>query len=484
MSLPALFPPGVTKEIRALLPTWLGSAGAVIAAALISDRSVVAIDALGYVGMLALGAQSIGHEYTYRTLAGVLSLPLDRRRLLLRKVIVLAAMLTPLSALAWIVLFNNPQFVRPRLDQEVLVVAVLSAFFLAPWLTMICRSSLAGIVFSIAVPAVILIAGDLIGLARYGSGGGALIDNFKFSFFWRALFLVCAVAAVSGWRMFARLEAIEGAGADIQAPKWLSGDASAGTTMPLRRHHPYWLLARKELRLQQMTFAVVIIFTVGWTALTVLASLTRQLPLIPLDAIAVLYFAILTVLIGSLASAEERQMGTLEWQTLLPIASWKQWMVKIGIVFGLVSVLGIVLPAILIGMFGRVPPMLQLGGTIFFVTTISLYISSLSTSGVKAMVLTLPAIVSVFTCIHLITMTASRMRVGRGIGVARAPLFAPFPMEFIVWPALVSGFIAVALRFAYLNHRSPERSARRVLVQTGTLTAYLLVGLVVVIALF
>ena len=38
----------------------------------------------------------------------------------------------------------------------------------------------------------------------------------------------------------------------------------------------------------------------------------------------------LALLIGSLASAEERQLGTLEWQGLLPMASWKQWAAKVG----------------------------------------------------------------------------------------------------------------------------------------------------------
>lgn len=468
MSPATLVSPGVAKEVRALLPTWLASAGAVIAAALISDRSLFAIDALGYVGMLALGAQSIGHEYTYRTLAGVLSLPLDRHRLLLRKVIVLAAMLATLSALAWIVLFSNPQFVRPRLDQRVLVVAALSAFFLAPWLTMICRSSLAGIVFSIAVPAMLLIAGDLIGLAIYGSGSAALIDHFKYGFFWRGLFVVCAAAAVFSWRMFSRLEAVEGPGADIQAPDWLLDEPSTSAVVPRAgRRHPYWMLATKELRLQQLTFVVVLIFAAGWTTLTALARFTQRLPLIPIDSIAVLYFAILTILIGSLASAEERQLGTLEWQALLPVASWKQWTIKTGVVFGLVFLLGILLPAIVMGMavFRHPRASLQFGGFILLVTTISLYVSSLSTSGVRAMVLTLPATVGFVSFFH-VARTRITPLVSQDAGLGAVVV-------------LFAGFIALALRYAYVNHRSVERSARRALTQTATLAAYLVIALAV-----
>jgi hypothetical protein len=419
-------------------------------------------------GLLALGAQSVGHEYTHRTLPVFLTLPTDRGRLLLNKLTVLIVMLLTVSALAWLMLFRDPAFVK-HVDSRVLVVGMAAAFFLAPWLTVICRNSLAGIVFSIAVPAVLLIAGDLIGVARYGIGGGALIDDFKFAFLWRGLFIVCTVAAVSTWRMFARLEAIDDRSADIQAPEWLLGNVSARTPVPLRRHHPYWLLARKELRLQQMTFVVVVIFAAVWAALTLLARFTRHLPLIPIDAMAVMYFAILTILIGSLASAEERQMGTLEWQTLLPLASWKQWLTKLAIVFGLVGLLGILLPAIVMGKLNRPMQLLSIGGFILVVTTISLYVSSLSTNGVKAMVVTLPAVVGLIAFVNIFSSVAYRFGIRTAAGLVTKP---------VLTAALVAGFITVALRFAYLNHRSVERRVERVLWQTGLLAASLVVGLV------
>lgn len=466
----SLFSPSVAKEIRALLPTWLASVVAVFAAAVVPEAGYSRLPSFAYaIGMLALGAQSIGHEYTHRTLPMLLSVPSDRRRLLLNKLAVLMIMLVTLGALAWFMLFRDPDFVRRvGIDPGVPVVAAVAAFFLAPWLTMICRSSLAGIVFSIAVPALLLIAGDLIGLAMYGVGGGALIDNFKFAFLSRGLFVVCAVAALAGWRMFGRLEAIDGTGAALQAPEWWLGDASARTFAPLRRRHPYWLLVKKELRLQQMTFVVVIIFTAAWAGLTLLARLTEHLPLIPLDAIALLYFAILTILVGSLASAEERQMGTLEWQTLLPIASWKQWMIKTAIVFGLVLILGILLPAIVMGMSRRPMEFVSMGGFIIFVTTISLYVSSLSTSGVKAMALTLPAILAVLSFVPIVQRSMGRREV-RSI----------FEHETLAI-ALFAGFIGLTVRYAYLNHRSSERGVKRVFAQPTVLMAYLVLALMAV----
>ena len=103
------------------------------------------------VGTVALGALSIGHEYTNRTLTLLLSLPVDRRRLYLVKLGVLIPMLVALAALA-----SRPARTRRALDPAgaapILLLAVACGLFLAPWLTMVCRSPLAGIVFALAIP--------------------------------------------------------------------------------------------------------------------------------------------------------------------------------------------------------------------------------------------------------------------------------------------------------------------------------------------
>jgi ABC-type transport system involved in multi-copper enzyme maturation permease subunit len=464
--------PAVVKEFRALLPTWFASAAAIVMAAFIQEAGYSRLPSFAYaIGMLALGAQSIGHEYTHRTLGGLLSLPTTRHRLLLNKLAVLFSMLLMLSALAWLMLFRDPGFVRvARFDLRVLVGAAVASFFLAPWLTMICRSTLAGVVFTIVVPALLLIAGDLIGLTIYGSAGAAQIDEFKLAFLWRGLFLVCAFAAFSTWRMFGRLEAIEGRGADVETPRWLGGEVAA---LPrLRRHHPYWALVKKELRLQQLTFVVVIIFAGTWATLTALARLTNHLPLIPIDSVAVLYFAILTILIGSLASAEERQLGTLEWQLLLPAAGWKQWIVKVGVVFGLVFVLGILLPGIAFGphVLRDTRAWMTFAAFITLVTTISVYVSSLSTSGVRAMVMTLPVTLGVVWLFNFLTWLASRVLTVQG------PRTVPmWRTDTVAGAAVFTGFVALALWYAYLNHRSAEFRLQRVLLQSGTLAGYVAV---------
>jgi hypothetical protein len=205
---------------------------------------------------------------------------------------------------------------------------------------------------------------------------------------------------------------------------------------------------------------VVLIFLTGWAGLTLLARVTEHLPVIPIDALAVLYFGILTILIGSLASAEERQLGTLEWQSLLPVASWKQWMLKAGVVFGLVSLLGIALPAIIMG---AVP--------VLFITTLSLYVSSLSTSGVRAMVATLPSLVGMFVLMQFATLAIYRLHEFRG----PMRLLPRVPDALAL--ALVAGFVALALRYGYVNHKSAERNMRSFLKQAAGFGAYLVIAL-------
>jgi hypothetical protein len=208
--------------------------------------------------------------------------------------------------------------------------------------------------------------------------------------------------------------------------------------------------------------------------LTLLPRFTERLPVIPVDVLAFLYFAILTILIGSLASAEERQLGTLEWQALLPIAAWKQWAIKLGVVFGLVALLGLALPALIMRKEVLTNPRgwVTFGGFVFVTTTLSLYVSSLSANGVRAMVSTLPVVAVLPALTNFVLYGAYRM-MGRRFDVAYS--------ETAVWTAtlvLGTGFIALALRFGFLNHRSTERSIRRTLLQSGTLAAYLVIALV------
>jgi hypothetical protein len=438
--------------------------------------------ALGAVG---LGVQSIGHEYSYRTLGALLAQPSSRRRIYLIKAGVLASMLLVLGAVAWAVLPTHEQLSFPPEWQPAAIVplAALCGLCIAPWLTMICRNEVAGVVFTIATPLLLLLAGDLLGVARYGLQNAVAVDNFKLAFLAWGFVTLCAVGAVSAWRMFTRLEAIEGSGADVHLPRPLRRPAAVAAAPVRSVDHPLWALTKKELRLQQLTFVVAGLYLLLWTATTVLTHAVRDLPVIPVGALTLIYFGLLAMLIGSLASAEERQFGTLEWQMLVPMAVWKQWTVKVAVALGLALLLGIGLPLLLAELdpatTGNVRyPLSYRVLMLVVLAAASVYVSSLSSSGVRALAVAAPVGFVASTAYSWFSWVVWRA-MQSAIAVPPAPL-AELRSRFRVWVtanwylsiAAAVGLSAVLLVLALKNHRSAERGARRIWPQAAWLAAF------------
>jgi hypothetical protein len=184
------------------------------------------------------------------------------------------------------------------------------------------------------------------------------------------------------------------------------------------------------------------------------------------------------LLAGSLASAEERQLGTLGWQVLLPIAAWRQWAVKAAVVLVLSLGLAIGVPAILYALFASGPGPVRLGwppaAAIAAVTAVSLYTSSLSSNGVRALARVAPAIGGVLLIAHITMNTVM-------------PGWMPLAWDLpnAAWAVLS---VASAAVFAWLlwlgmkNHGSAERGAKRVLKQVAALGAVVVVAMLAMAA--
>ena len=486
MRMARVLPLDVTKEIRALLPTWLACMTAVATAAMFREGAVETsmvhgtifrAGVLAYVfGSVALGALSIGHEYSDRTLPLLLSLPVSRQRIFAVKLGVLTAMLLALSAVAMGMLG-----VRVGLNDLVAIclVSLLGALFVAPWLTMACRNPLAGAVFALAIPGSIFAAVELLTLVTYGVGAVNTPNagRFRLAFLCWGMFALCSVAAVSSWRMFMRLQAVEGRDPHLRLPQWVRGP-SATTASGIargRRVHPVWWLARKELHLQELTFVVAGLYLLGWVVIlrrgAVLGGTLDQ----PLLIWTVMFGAVEALLSGSLASAEERQFGTLEAQVLLPMATAKQWAVKAGVALGLTLSLAVGLPFLLASLSptaGGLRVNFSFVGTLFILTVGSLYVSSLCTSGVKALLLSLPGAALIFGLVSFFTWVSQ----------AQAVVRVRHAAELSMWLSLglAVGFLAMLLWFAMSNHRSGERGVSRVWPQAIWMAGYLLMGVSVV----
>lgn len=442
----------IRKEARALLPMWAVCAAALILAGLAGDRRVAEGGGLVYLlGSLSLASWSIGHEYTHRTLPILLSLPLSRPRLLLMKLAVVIPLLVMLSALALTLLPPSSRGLgRQEFPALVGGLAVVCALILAPLITMLCRSPLAGVVFAAGITGWVYLLAQVAALAMYGSAE-PLIERNQFTMtlsLW-GFASVAGLGAVAGWLAFMQLEAIDG----LPDVHWPRGWRRTAVAQPVaRRRHPFWLLVLKELRLQQMSFTVAGLFIVGGLAISMLSTVVPEFKGAPEPMVA-LNGLTLAWLIGSMASAEQRHLGTLEWQTLLPVAAWQQWIVKAAVTVGLALLLGSGLPTLFAIDGPQLNPVYL--GIIVVLATASLYVSSLCSSGLRTLTVSGPAILLLF------------FPLGRFI--------RPFdPLAMSSFEALLlAGLLVLALRFAFENHRSAERTFRRVGRQLLVMTAVL-----------
>ena len=473
-----VLPPALAKEIRALLPTYAAALASIAIGCVSSSYLLIAMGLLGFaVGSVALGAQSFGLEYSHRTLGLLLSQPIDRRRVFFYKLAVLSLMLVTLTV-AILVLYDDllRRAASPHTEPSMLMLAAACGLFVAPTLTMICRSTLAGIVFTVAIPGLLSVGADVVGALRYGLENAAAIDRFRLLVFWRGMLIICALGAVAGWRMFMRLEVLEG-------HSHLQFAGSAGT-WPLSaapaRPHWAWALLMKELRVQQMTFVVAILFALLFVSL---ASLERSRPdprfelLLP---VTLLYSGLLAMLIGSLSSAEERHFGTLEWQILQPITAWQQWAIKVGVVWGLVLALGVGLPLTL----GRLVP--GAGGislheaeqtalALSLLTSVTIYVSTLSRSGVAALVWSFASVAGTIAFVLLLLDAAERLVI-RPLVVSGHRLAYSGDLAPVAVYGIGAGLVGVLLILGFVNHCSMERGASRTWQQALGIAGYIVAG--------
>ena len=403
------------KEVRALLPLWLATMAAGAASLSFFPIALLATMACG-LGAVVLGAEAIGFEYRYRTLDSLLAQPVNRTRLLAVKLGVLAMLLAALAAMILAGIWADagggvavgPQRAFQRFGSQILLAVPLLALFVAPALTLLCRSTLGGAIFTICLPIVAFLVADLSALMLFDAADARGIDDFKAATFWPAVVITCAAGAVATWLLFSRLEATDGRGASLEIPLWPDRGAASA---PAARRPPIAQLLRKELRLQQMALVVAGLFVSLWVGVSLVVSRgpdASRLDLNDLTPLYLVYLGFLSMLVGALAAAEERSLGTAPADMLLPIAGWKRWAVKAGVAFALTLALGVALPAVLeaVRPTGSLPLFRDDGlgfvVTALVLTAIGLYVSTLSANGVAALVATILVAIALPSAIGIV----------------------------------------------------------------------------------
>lgn len=474
----------IRKELRALAPTWLAITVGMVTAEH-SGWSTRGLSAPVYfIGAVALGAQAIGHEFSHRTLSMLLTHPISRSRILLVKLGVLAVLLAALAGAAAVTLpFRRVDL--PFIAGMLLLPCAL-ALFVAPWLTMTARSPLAGSVFPVALAGITVLTGNWLGVHFHGYTRE--VDTLAVAFVSWTMGALCATGGVMTWRTFHRLQITDGMGLEIRARP----AAPRSSTASFTRRNPLWLLLMKELHLQQLAFVVALVYVASYLLLVLAfhsAAGTRG------DSVAagtVFHAGILAMLIGALASAEERQLGTHEWQQLMPMAAWQQWAVKAGAAIGLSIVLGVGLPLLLLSVLPpehaswprRVWPIRQ--GVTFvllaIVTTGSLYVSSVTRSGLWALTVSIPVMFGTAMFFGWVARPIEQ-------AVYRAGLLGPLRLSLpsiagnAVFLAVLAALLGMVLWFGLANHRSAERSVSRIARQVVWMAASAVVGLAAVLVL-
>jgi ABC-type transport system involved in multi-copper enzyme maturation permease subunit len=486
----------VRKEFRALWIPWLACLVVMAACALEGARWSRLVIPVYFLGAAALGALSMGHEYSHRTITLLLSQPVSRARLFVQKVGVVAALLLTLFIVDGLVLSyamgRAPTAYSPQ-RTAALVLPVLCGLLVAPWLTMLCRSAIAGTVFSLAIPGLLFTIGELVAATNYSSHSQA--EQFSMSVLWGGTLGLCAIGGVLGWRTFMRLEATEGPGAEMRLPQWLRlSRAVSASASDLTRHHPVWLLVKKELRLQQMALAISGLYLAGWTGVMSMHYLVPELELDFFNVLSLFYSGLIALLIGSLACAEERQMGTLDSQVLLPMATWKQWNVKVAVVVGLSMILALGLPQLLTGGIAWLPSDLRhvllarvlAAMPIVLLAIGGLYVSSLCSSGLWALLMSLPALLGTVLFVRVLANPMERAAL---LIVSHLPaLMAPHGVRdeatavMIPGTALLLGaaLLAVVLQLALANYRSADRDPSRIAGQIIDIAGCVAVALILI----
>ena len=449
------------KDVRALAPIWIVCLAAMAASVTLNLTPFRGFGVvLFFFGLAALGALSFGHEYQHGTMALLLSLPAQRTRLFLVKVAVLAPMLLTVAAAAALLVFpdvHSAELDRPWLAWR----AALYVLCVAPWLTMVFRSAIAGAVFTLSLPGTAVTLAQPIYFLAYGrlAPGEVVLEVM-----WRSSLALSAIGAVASWRTFARLEAIDGKGSPLGLPRWLRWPDAASAPGPTIGH-PIWLLVKKELRLQEMAFVVAGLYVIGWIAAVWLQPVFQHSREI-FDVLSFFYAMLIALLVGSVASAEERQLGTLDWQLLLPVGSVTQWAVKAGVVLGLALLFGLGLPALLVTSkdFGWMG--LRLAYGIVALAIAGLYVSSTCRSGLWSMLMALSAVLGTMWWLTYLRLRLS-VRLDRifYVGLVR--------FDNALEPAMATVFLALLLWFAFANHRSADRASRRLWLQALWLGGYL-----------
>lgn len=401
---------GWAKEFRDIAPFWLAGVVSTLVcwvAASGMDAGFEAPVALawwaGHLVTVALGAAVFGHEFAHGTMGLMLTQPLARAALWGRKMRVLAAAMGLLAGLRLAAVFFQGDL--RGLAGTSAAMTLLTAWYgllVAPLLALWSRSTLAATVFGLALPLVTYQAVRVELAARLGAD--YLWTDASTRWFTALVILQGVVAVVLGRHVFLRLQLAGQGSQAIRLPAWTARRPAA---IPRRTG---WLvrLASKEIRLLAPAFIVAAMYLVAALADLLVARWTGGTAELTRFGSGV-HTVFISLLVGALACAEERPLGTLTTLLVQPVSAARQWAVKCGVALGVTVLLALGLPWLVWMLrLALVPPapwpglwsfageaagprgFLAGAGLVTGLCTVGLYCSSVAATGLRAMLWAVP----------------------------------------------------------------------------------------------
>ncbi len=492
------------KELRIQMPGFLVATGVPGLLGLVAPADYSEWSFFAYAfGCALMGATALGVEYEHRTLSGLLSQPRTRRALYVDKLSVLGVLLG-LAATNQLALQSGVRSSEP----VVIVQVAVFAFCSGPFFSLLSRSTLAGMVFSAAVPLILTLAASLLTetLIRWFQPADWTEDRVQSALFpWACGFYLVATFLL-GWRQFKRLEVRDsGAGGKaVSSLHPLSQPADWLVTRLLPHTGSSAQLLRKELRLQVIPWFVAGIMVGLWLIWMILgwsrtpAPEFRQLDQVSGATLVASLLGVFLILGTSAASiAEERELGTLEWQLTQPISIRQQWWTKVAVTGALALGLGLGLPWLLLRIWFGAETLYEgwshpghhevwafVGGSTLLLS-LGLYASSTSRNTMGAVATTVGLGAGLIAVESLCGLTLGRwmdeavrgnveaLQAGQ---LLEAPTWSPSQSQiesiaFTFIAGLIVLTIGSLLGLAAGHFRRARRQSRRVVIELGTLTA-------------
>jgi ABC-type transport system involved in multi-copper enzyme maturation permease subunit len=417
--------PLVKKEIRLLLPAWIGAMLLAIVPAWVAgtvcnlndfnsrwlmDFLVRAgIPVIFALGILLLGLSSFGQEFSQGTFTVLLSQPVERSRIWWTKIVVLSIAFLTVWLTATISIscqfylhdyfpYNQPvhstEFEEFDYAVGFLTLSVLAVFSGGLWTTLLLRQVTNAFWFTLLTPLAIILGICSLFSDRLDSDQS--INT--------VIIVALAVYSVAGFLaaaiLFRRCQDIQVGSGEVSL-SWFKKFAGPGTaarvrTISFRPRSRFSALCRKEFQLHQVNILIAALILLLHLASLITRHFHPRFNNPDIQFVLEtfwLFWLLMPILIGCSAIADERRLGIMESQLSLPVSRRVQLFLKFSIGLVLSLFLGAAFPLLLEGTKELNYWLFMIAAGLFFV---SFYASSLARTVLQAMGLAIVVGVALF----------------------------------------------------------------------------------------